>query len=697
MSYTIISVESRKGGVGKTTAALNLARLLLDREFVVLFLDIDITGTNVVDILDSSYWKEKTNVIKHNEKPLNLLEIYQNLFMCGKELPQWKISETNSNIAFSININKINVMGSQIYKGTDEKENNKNGNTSKLICNPSILFDELHTFWFVQYLQTLCENFAKKIKVENKKRVAVILDNSPGYVGINPAIQEWLTDIGPKRGKFLTVSSLDRQDIVSCSNSMDELHAMLSNKCSAAIKYTGAKNKKIEEISLNKPEERFFIRLATNQNNEDITFYLNDFTDNNKNGINYIDYPAKYQGLIINKVFNELKLPSFSFNFYKILKGNKTPGVLERIIGNDNFKKLFIYYDEYVNFQFSANLISRERKYKRDLPQKGLINYFEKILKRNLIKRKEQSLNIEGHFIFEDFYERIMSYQKTLEDLLAKLKIYNYQNIVRLIDIEWYPIMPFERLRQYFVELLSGIDYPIFDFEDYFEERKNKPNKNIDFIITRIKKKYGIDEMRFNEFKQFDKINYLNYAVIYMTLAPFSELGNEIIDEISEIFGFIIDIQSGRYNVKTNSRNLNFEFRDFLIEEQINEKEIEKFYEMRILRKLHLHHEDRNNVIINFYNSFCKAQLRVLDLDSDFEFLINVIKQVTLIDFNINEEEVLFPNIGDILNNVIVNKSVLYSTARKQVNRGFLSANYMLDFQEKLNEIVNIWEIKNEI
>jgi hypothetical protein len=40
----LVSVESRKGGVGKTTAALNLARLLLEkRKRAVLFLDIDIT------------------------------------------------------------------------------------------------------------------------------------------------------------------------------------------------------------------------------------------------------------------------------------------------------------------------------------------------------------------------------------------------------------------------------------------------------------------------------------------------------------------------------------------------------------------------------------------------------------------------------------------------------------------------------
>ena len=38
--FIIISVESRKGGVGKTTVVLNLAKLLMDY-YHVLVLDVD--------------------------------------------------------------------------------------------------------------------------------------------------------------------------------------------------------------------------------------------------------------------------------------------------------------------------------------------------------------------------------------------------------------------------------------------------------------------------------------------------------------------------------------------------------------------------------------------------------------------------------------------------------------------------------
>ena len=51
-NFKIISVESRKGGVGKTTAALNLADLVLEKGYKVLLLDLDITGTSISHLTD---------------------------------------------------------------------------------------------------------------------------------------------------------------------------------------------------------------------------------------------------------------------------------------------------------------------------------------------------------------------------------------------------------------------------------------------------------------------------------------------------------------------------------------------------------------------------------------------------------------------------------------------------------------------
>lgn len=87
--YYAISVESRKGGVGKTTAALNLAKLFIDRGFPVLFLDADITGTNIGNAINSPFWKEVTNVIQEENANANLLEWFDRKFMCGKHIPDF--------------------------------------------------------------------------------------------------------------------------------------------------------------------------------------------------------------------------------------------------------------------------------------------------------------------------------------------------------------------------------------------------------------------------------------------------------------------------------------------------------------------------------------------------------------------------------------------------------------------------------
>ena len=49
MAYKIYSVESRKGGLGKTTIALNLSKALIDKGYDVLLIDCDITGTSVIE------------------------------------------------------------------------------------------------------------------------------------------------------------------------------------------------------------------------------------------------------------------------------------------------------------------------------------------------------------------------------------------------------------------------------------------------------------------------------------------------------------------------------------------------------------------------------------------------------------------------------------------------------------------------
>ena len=67
----IYSVESRKGGVGKTTIALNLAKALVKKDYDVLVIDCDITGTPITNAaIHSEYWKNDVVVSSHGKHPI---------------------------------------------------------------------------------------------------------------------------------------------------------------------------------------------------------------------------------------------------------------------------------------------------------------------------------------------------------------------------------------------------------------------------------------------------------------------------------------------------------------------------------------------------------------------------------------------------------------------------------------------------
>ncbi len=54
MNQLFFSIESRKGGVGKTTIALNMCKMLRKKGYVVLMLDCEITGTSSSETRENS-------------------------------------------------------------------------------------------------------------------------------------------------------------------------------------------------------------------------------------------------------------------------------------------------------------------------------------------------------------------------------------------------------------------------------------------------------------------------------------------------------------------------------------------------------------------------------------------------------------------------------------------------------------------
>ena len=132
--YEIFSVESRKGGVGKTTIALNVAKALARKDYDVLLIDCDITGTPITKAaLHSDFWKKDVVVSLHDRKPYNLIEYFENDYLRKDNSVKDIIK------GLDYNKRKIHLVGSEIY-GTD----------GKLIIDPRNLMDDLHSFWFLK-------------------------------------------------------------------------------------------------------------------------------------------------------------------------------------------------------------------------------------------------------------------------------------------------------------------------------------------------------------------------------------------------------------------------------------------------------------------------------------------------------------------------------------------------------------------
>lgn len=203
----IYSVESRKGGVGKTTIALNLAKALVKKKYDVLLIDCDITGTPITNAAaHSAFWKNDVVVALNNGTPYNLIDFYDKSFLQGE-------TEEGAIIAgLEYNQRKIHLIGSEIYDSNGE-----------LIIDPRYLMDDIHSYWFLDFLKSIIKQFCDETQQADK---AIVLDNSPGYVGIGRSVREWLTGNDIANAKFVLVSSLDEQDVDSTILSAAEIARM---------------------------------------------------------------------------------------------------------------------------------------------------------------------------------------------------------------------------------------------------------------------------------------------------------------------------------------------------------------------------------------------------------------------------------------------------------------------------------------
>jgi len=231
----VISVTSCKGGSGKSLISLKLAQKLLeDKKYQVLVIDADITGTPLTKSIGSylypdnifhsvtAYYKDKDSK-DFKEESANYFKDYQH-YLANHKSPemQWETNQAKKPNILRLKDNCVNVYGSEFTPSQFNLESSS-----------GILYNELYARWLLQLTKHICKDFHNKYQ----KQTAIIIDNSPGASSFVAKLREWLTDMGPVIGKFVTVSSLDVRDLEACVDEMKSTHDILTKKWRTADYY----------------------------------------------------------------------------------------------------------------------------------------------------------------------------------------------------------------------------------------------------------------------------------------------------------------------------------------------------------------------------------------------------------------------------------------------------------------------------
>jgi len=716
----IISVESRKGGVGKTTAALNLARILLEkRGHAVLFLDVDITGTNATDCIDSPFWKDSCYPVRNPAKgkpdAANLLAIFERQFMPGLGIPRFvkegvrKGRKDHHTLAFALD--KINVIGSQIY---DLDASPAEESIDTCICKPSILFDELHAFWFIEFLQKICEAFIDVIRDnESDRAVAVVVDNSPGYVGIAPAVQEWLTDLGPERGKFLTISSLDKQDLLSCGHAVHNLHQLYARKWRASRKFvdaTAPEREAGEELQLSRNEEGFFLRLAevtslphvsnetsglkSGLNADELLFYR---VDDAELGGAYLNQPEGYQGLVINRVPSLVKRGVYAYDTEKVYSfmHQKGSNLVQCLLGDNarRYADWMVSYDEYIEYQFLQPMISR-RVGRISRRKSRFEEFMRAIEERHSIPSDEvlQDMLNEGKGFHPGMMREVSMYlRKVHESVTGVIRLVEqsgFPYLTGLIQDEWLPGNILRDFRVAMQEAFLEMEGPSIEFAPWElgEDRIGKESWMFIRKFRRSMERYMIERDMPIPTEAAEK--FLSSLTVVMGLSTSGRwMRREVGVEFAELCGSIAAIEALHWMRRRKQSKKRLGIQRFLASESIREREHEKSF-----RNLEIHARwlDRG-LLSRLYRACTRAQARVLDVRRDAEFLVALIQRLVVED--IRKAPVL-PYIRGIAEKVIVRKTISHESGHRRIAKGFSSAQYMDEFSEVLEKVITRWETR---
>jgi hypothetical protein len=724
----IVSVESRKGGVGKTTAALCLARILRERGYAVLFMDLDITGTNAADIANSVFWQNRLHIIsklnkedlgdtsKSSTSPVNLIELFDREFMVGKQIHGFS-SNVASEDKLSIDLAKVNVLGSQIYKTKSVHWKGK----ETTIERPGILFDDLHAYWLLEFIKHIVQNFVDIVKAsstENELKIAVILDNSPGYVGLSPAIHDWLTDLGPILGKFLIVASLDTQDLLACERAMDLLHILYKCKWDTSRIFSNLRNVKKgndvkEGIDVTSDQEKFFLRLVTStntelNNNDPLIFYrtleaIDSNTGiNHTNGQDFYNDPAKYIAAIINRVPRAIKA---GYLFFELpIDSEKTSTILRSLLidvatNQINLKRM-IYYDEYIENQFLPLLRRGEKSFKHKIDH--LIGILENA--DNKLRNESRQIYDDSNLLFSKDYKFIKSLRvqlanvnKILKNSILAIENAGLSHLVRLIDNEWFPDSIVPQFRGALSRFLreSELQYLYVDTNERDNEltkigAETFANDLSNLVRKRLRKKTALEFVA----------NNIPVEILTNTLSELAILSipslirdSSLRKEIEELFATLVTLEIEHWSKINEQKHRITSIQTFLTQDFVSPADLNiEMFESKLRLPNYLTSNDISS-FPDFYKACAYAQARLIDFVSDSRFLILLLQSVIKREM---ENPELFPFVKGIAEDVIVRKTISHQEAPNSISKALSTAEYFREFDEVIKGILRDWKVPHE-
>ncbi len=576
----------------------------------------------------------------------------------------------------------------------------------------------------------ICQAFYEAVRKNDPKlSVAVIIDNSPGYIGIAPAVQEWLTDLGPKLGKFLTVSSLDRQDLLACGYAVYNLHQLDTLKWNAAKKFRNAKEDESAlrgGLNLVKEEEGFFLRLVETSPTDSDGIRIETASFVNGAGLHFYHEsdavtgeayriaPEKYQDLILNRVPPQVKLGKYRYNLeriYHLMRG-KGGELLWDLLGEDRgtYVHKMVGHDQVIESQFWESSVSQNVDQKSsDIPGQETDALF---------MRAQQSISSSevlvkafepGASLNHDVFEKLRSNLRDIDDSIIKLIDFIEKpglfDLMRFIRSELLLGSVFRDYGKAILDALSETDFPFVrdQPEDFFYQ--DRLGAGAWHVIERFRgeEKRYISAIKGGATREITEQLLPSMVIVTAFSGSYRWLSSSSVEDVFKLFWLIIASESFHWSqLKDRSRKrlsipgflasesqkgrMSLELNEFVqIDPRLPKVEIPVLFpERKILDLLY-----ERGLLDRLYRKCASAQARIIDARQDAEFLIALLRR--LVTGNIQEGPIL-RHIREIADNVIVRKTLSHAAGLETISEGVSSAKYMEEFSSILGRILEKWE-----